>query len=227
MRDWTPRRLLIGCAVCFGLSVVAFLLLLMVNTSIRYQPPPGQEAPKVTDWMQAWGSIGGILAGLLAAGAAAALLMHERQQARLAQQQLAQERAEADVRAAQLVVVFRSTFAFTNGPAIHYINATVQNFSATPIHNVIVVTTTPDGRRIIAKRSPIISPSQKNDRHKAFPRPIPILNTSIDLSGRVTIAAESTVYFTDSSNTPWAKQSTGEVARTTSPYPIDDAINPF
>lgn len=69
--------------------------LLAIVMSITYVPPQGTEAPKVTDWMQGWGSLAGVLAGAAAAVAAAWLLLHERQQARDAQAQLREERSEA------------------------------------------------------------------------------------------------------------------------------------
>lgn len=61
---WRPTRG--GLA---GLAVVCFLafVIAMAAFSFRYQPPPGEDRPKITDWMQAWGTIGGVVAGSLAA----------------------------------------------------------------------------------------------------------------------------------------------------------------
>ncbi|MEU2988880.1 hypothetical protein ABZ647_31320 [Micromonospora aurantiaca] len=76
------------------------LLASMFAISMGYAAPSGQEEPKVTDWMQAWGSILGVVAGVGAAIAAGWLLLHEREQARLAQ---AAQQRESDERYAELV----------------------------------------------------------------------------------------------------------------------------
>ncbi|MGW4501473.1 hypothetical protein ACWENR_23010 [Micromonospora sp. NPDC004336] len=79
--------------LCAGIaSAAALVLSLAAISAATYDPAPGQERPKITDWMQAWGSVGGVVAGLAAAAAATALLMHERAAAKEARQQLAEEK---------------------------------------------------------------------------------------------------------------------------------------
>lgn len=81
-----PSRRVIGLLV--WLAFVCYLAVLcMFAISVDYRPPDGEEAPKVTDWMQGWGSIAGVAAGLAAAVAAAWLVLHEREQARLSREQ--------------------------------------------------------------------------------------------------------------------------------------------
>jgi hypothetical protein len=88
MIDRAMRRLLVSC----GLAFSAALILSMATCSAAYRAPSGEEQPKATDWMQAWGSIAGVFAGLAAALAATALLLHERAATKEALQHLAEER---------------------------------------------------------------------------------------------------------------------------------------
>ncbi|WP_431907169.1 hypothetical protein [Micromonospora carbonacea] len=85
--DWIARRLAIWITVN---TLLMFASMWAISAS--YRAPAGEEQPKVTDWMQAWGAVFGVVAGLAAAVAAAALLMHERAAAKEARRQLAEER---------------------------------------------------------------------------------------------------------------------------------------
>jgi len=71
-------------------------MLSALAVTVGYTPPAGHERPKITDWMQAWGSVAAVMAGLLAALAAAALLQHELTEARAARDAASAERAEAE-----------------------------------------------------------------------------------------------------------------------------------
>lgn len=84
---WIARRL----AIWITANVVLIIVSLCV-ISASYRAPAGKEQPTVTDWMQAWGSLFGVVAGLAAAVAAAALLLFERAAAKEARRQLAEER---------------------------------------------------------------------------------------------------------------------------------------
>ena len=87
-------------AVAGAVATTLGLLVFMFVFSTRYQAPAGQEDPKITDWMQAWGSLLGVFAGLGAALAASWLLLHERKQARIAQ---AAQQRESEERYAEQV----------------------------------------------------------------------------------------------------------------------------
>jgi hypothetical protein len=73
-----------------GLLAVAVTAMFII--SMTYEPQPGREAPKVTDWMQAWSGIGAVLAGIAAAIFTAGLLLHEMRQAREARADAKRER---------------------------------------------------------------------------------------------------------------------------------------
>ncbi|MGN9915753.1 hypothetical protein [Micromonospora palomenae] len=123
-------------------SVVCFLLasaLGMAYISMTYQAPPGEEQPKVTDWMQAWGSILGVFAGLAAAVAATALLLHERKQARQARDELAAERAEAALAVVRAVIIGRTTYSRIDPPSVTMISVKVHNYGPAPVRRVTVV----------------------------------------------------------------------------------------
>jgi hypothetical protein len=73
--------LLSGIGLTFSCVGLAFTF------SLTYRPPRPVDSPKVTDWMQGWGSLAGVIAALLAAGAAGALLRHEIAASRRAEDQ--------------------------------------------------------------------------------------------------------------------------------------------
>ncbi|MEU5962639.1 hypothetical protein ABZ777_15635 [Micromonospora parva] len=90
--DW------IGCRLALWFTASTLLTIgSMWFIAAIYRAPTGEEQPKVTDWMQAWGGVFGVVAGLAAALAATALLLHERAAAQEARQQLADEK-EANLR---------------------------------------------------------------------------------------------------------------------------------
>jgi hypothetical protein len=96
-----PTAILIGMRIARWLVASTILLgsvaaaVMMINISRRYRTPQGVEPAKVTDWMQAWGSIVTIVASLAAAAFTAVLLLHEMREARAARQDATEERAQA------------------------------------------------------------------------------------------------------------------------------------
>ncbi|KAB1922510.1 hypothetical protein F8280_18820 [Micromonospora noduli] len=95
-------------ALLGALTGVAALVLSLAAISAATHSPVGPERPKVTDWMQAWGSVLGVVAGLAAAGAATALLLHERKAADEARRQLAEERAANSQKESKASIEVRS-----------------------------------------------------------------------------------------------------------------------
>lgn len=144
----------------------------MIVTSSRYTPPPSQEPPKVTDWMQGWGNIVGVAAGILAALFTGLLLLHERRQAKVAQVDAAEarrdakrERAEAAADRARVeadrvealklparAVVHGSKVSISGQPSlglIAQINVSVFNFGSGPVRRLEVSITSREGDETI------------------------------------------------------------------------------
>ncbi|MBQ1061374.1 hypothetical protein [Micromonospora sp. C41] len=135
-------------------------MLLMVVVSRTYHPPSGQEPPKVTDWMQGWSSVVGVIAGLGAAILTAGLLLHEVRQAAIARREAVEARAEAtreraeaaadrarieqerlDAMKAPARAVFTSGLGFSGRVDFGYLsnlNVTVSNYGPGHIHRVAV-----------------------------------------------------------------------------------------
>jgi hypothetical protein len=76
-----------------ALLLAVSMVCLAMWLSLIYEPPTPADRPKVTDWMQAWGSLGGFLAAVGAAGFTGWLLRHELGSARRSE-----ERARLDRR---------------------------------------------------------------------------------------------------------------------------------
>ncbi|WP_343450248.1 hypothetical protein [Micromonospora oryzae] len=79
-----------------SLLAVASLILCIAAWATGNSPQSGPDRPKVTDWMQAWGSIASVFAGFAAAAAAALLILHEREQARIARTALHEDQKRRD-----------------------------------------------------------------------------------------------------------------------------------
>lgn len=219
-------RRTIAAAGAVIVSATAVILALAAVSAVAHNPPPGQEVPKITDWMQAWGSVGGVAAGLLAAAAAALLLMHERRKAAEAERQLAEERAEAALNAPRAVVTTPARFG-THGHNHEYINSigtTVQNYGADPIRNVTVIVTLPDdGRRLVVAHYDLLPPGEAATVSVTLrSAPIEVAGPWMPRGGRAPV----TVCFIDRNNQAWERTSDGDVSRTTVPYPLLDGSMP-
>ncbi|WFE44264.1 hypothetical protein [Verrucosispora sp. WMMD1129] len=206
--------LLGGTAVLFVVAVVFCI----AAWAVANAPDSGPERPKVTDWMQAWGSIGGVIAGLAAAGAATMLLLHERQRAAEAERLLAEERHEARLDVPRSLVVSRARFS-TYGQGGDYINGVVvnlNNFGATPLRNVALVVELPeDGRYLILRPIPLIAPGEAVPVRQDYKGAVHVPGPWVPRTG----TAPVTACFIDHTNTAWEKTSDGEISRTTLPYP--------
>lgn len=209
-----------------GVGVVLALLLLSciaASISLRYRAPAGEEQPKVTDWMQAWGSLGGVLAGLLAAGAAGALLWHERRRADAAERQLAEDREEAARNLASLVSVTPAGFSTTDG-LIRGVGLTVYNHGATPVRNVVVVVPLPDdGRKLMLPPVWLVQPGA--DRMISHQYQGMLIRVDADWSPADT-KVPADVYFTDHIGRAWRRSSADDTERVSTPYPIGEVVSP-
>ncbi|MDG4768523.1 hypothetical protein O7632_31175 [Solwaraspora sp. WMMD406] len=74
---------------------VAYVSSTLAAVSMLYTTPAGVEPAKITDWMQGWGSIVGVVGALLAAIFTALLLRHEMREASHARAQASEERLAA------------------------------------------------------------------------------------------------------------------------------------
>ncbi|MDG4787285.1 hypothetical protein O7626_15325 [Micromonospora sp. WMMD1102] len=218
----TPRRdrwlpwLLTGCVLS---GVAAFVFLAFV-VSMAFDPPAGTEAPKVTDWMQGWGSITGVLAGAAAAVAAAWLLVHERQQAREARKQLREERAEAEKTAARAVQhrSVKATVSRTeNGKRLLTFSVTVANYGAEPVRGVSALLSSVERPRgYILRVGEVIGPHSELRASAKWPLPD---GPEPRRSGSELQPAFVTVNFFDSAGREWVRVDNGEPARGTLDLP--------
>ncbi|MFC0504173.1 hypothetical protein [Micromonospora costi] len=95
-----------------------------------------EEIPKITDWMQAWGSLAGLLMSTIAVVFTGLLLRHEIRVRR-------DEQRDNEAALARLVV---AEFRFANGPKVNhegvltgqltYVEYRIRNLSSSPILNV-------------------------------------------------------------------------------------------
>ncbi|MET7967565.1 hypothetical protein [Micromonospora sp. NPDC005305] len=221
--DRTTAIVLVGAGTG---SVAALVLSLAAISAATYDVPVGQEPPKITDWMQAWGSIGGVIAGLAAAGAAAFLLLHERQRAAEAERQLAEERAEAALNVPRAVVVSPAGFGGHGHPGDQYIDEvvlTIANYGGNAIRNVAAVAALPnEGPRIVLRRIPVIGPGGE---HRIRERSRPAVPLPPGPWTLPEVPATVTVCFIDHTNQAWQTSSDGEISRTTVPYPaVEEAL---
>ncbi|MFI7279906.1 hypothetical protein ACIBOV_06535 [Micromonospora chersina] len=193
------------------------LILLAAAVSAAYRPPAGQDPPKVTDWMQAWGSVYGVLAGLAAAGAATALLMFERGQAREARAQLDAERAKAELSAARALVVVPARFSTVGHDGREYIHdarVDLYNYGPTPMRHLVVVFMLPeDGQEIAIRALDLLMPGQQRQIEHHFDKGLQV-SGSWKLTGR----PAARCYFMDANNKAWCMTSSGVVGRTDFPY---------
>ncbi len=161
--------ILAGCGMC---GLVAIALGLSALSGV-YEAPPGTEPPKVTDWMQGWGSVIGVLSALVAAVLTAGLLIHEMGEARRARAQAAEERQEAAKDRAELVAQrdeerkSLARFIMTGKPQVAivdkeigvgqvllvYIAVSVHNTGAIPARDVILEIKTADTLLPLARGS--------------------------------------------------------------------------
>lgn len=213
--DRTTRRLLAGCVIACALA----LLLSPIAISLSYRAPDGEEQPKVTDWMQAWGSLAGVLAGLLAAGAAALLLLHERKRATEAERQLDEERAEADLSAPRSVVLTQARFGgqeYAGEGFADQMTLQLQNYGAFPIRNVALIVSLPDDvGHVLLPRFSLIRPGGEQQIDRNFSPGFRVLGprSLSRMRGLVTAC------FIDHAGQAWQVTSDGEVSRTKIPYP--------
>lgn len=199
--DRQSLLLLIGSGVC----ILTALILGMASISVTYHAAAGEEQPKVTDWMQAWGSVLGVLTGLTAALAATWLLRHERQQAREARTELAAERAEAALALARTVIVSAARFTIVNGLVSNVI-ATVHNDSAGPIRQVQLHVDLPGQRLPLPPISAIPRGVVQESRRKFSP-PVELGGDGWSpVGGRAPVTA----VFVDFTGQRWCKTDEGE-----------------
>ncbi|MBC9005078.1 hypothetical protein [Micromonospora aurantiaca (nom. illeg.)] len=220
--DWIGRRLALWIVGSTLLTIASMWFI-----SAAYRAPDGEEQPKVTDWMQAWGSIFGVVAGLGAAGAAAALFVHEQRRSEKAERQLAEERADAALSVPRSVTLTPAGFGGHGHVGNQFIsNAAIgiYNHGENAIRDVVIIAALPDdGPQILLATIPFIGPRQEHRIREDVRPPVAVPPGPWQLP---TIPATITVCFVDHTNQAWQKTSNGEISRTTVPYPAVEAARP-
>jgi hypothetical protein len=157
LKEWfakVPTKTLAILGTVGGVAAAAlFFAVLAVSDS-------GPERPQVTDWMQAWSSIGALVAGTAAAIFTAGLLLHEMRQAREARAGELEARADA-ARERELAAADRARIeqdrlnalkaparnvmaggiGASGQPSLGYmtdVSVGVNNYGPTPIRDVVV-----------------------------------------------------------------------------------------
>ncbi|MER7330955.1 MULTISPECIES: hypothetical protein [unclassified Micromonospora] len=189
-----------------AMFLVLALVLIAAAISAGYKAPTGEEQPKITDWMQGWGSVFGVFAGLLAAAAAAALLMHERQQVREARAELAAARDGEEQSKAQLVMTTRPSLVTHYGD-IRSARVTVYNFRQSPVHWVSVSVRLSGGQVINLKTKEFIPP---HDSTQVGGEPEAPIHAQ---AGGNRETAVVTVEFTDPAGQRWRRVNNGQPQR--------------
>lgn len=221
---------LITSTVC---SIAALPLALAAISAARYHPPAGTEPPKITDWMQAWGSFGGVIAGLLAAGAATALLLHEREQTRQARAELQEERSAAELDAARDVLILNAQL-FLYQDRFSGCRLFIANHGPRGIRRVTAVVKPPIADAELVSEPLIIIRAVDEvhvDLHLAPPLTVPELThidfaagvgeneQSAEVHNAITRATEVTLFFYDAGNQGWRLPMGGEPERWRAPFP--------
>ncbi|MEU7677172.1 hypothetical protein AB0C42_20455 [Micromonospora taraxaci] len=141
-----------------------------VLISVSYRAPAGEEQPKVTDWMQAWGT----LAGLAAAGAAVALLIHERRKTR-------EERREAERLVPRAVIASDLTFVRNENGLVVGLTLRAHNFGPGAIRHVAALVSPGHGRKTIFVPSvPNILPGKDEPLTRRISPPIDLPPGTLD-----------------------------------------------
>ncbi|MER5335150.1 hypothetical protein [Micromonospora sp. NPDC002717] len=161
--------ILAGCGI-FGIGAITLGL---STLSVAYEAPPGAERPKVTDWMQGWGSVIGVISAIIAAALTALLLIHEMGEARRARAEAAEERKSAAEDRAELAAQRddeRKTlarFIMTGKPQVTvvdkkigkgqvllaYLSVSVHNTGTVPARDVVAEIKISDDPLLLAKET--------------------------------------------------------------------------
>ncbi|MGC4864756.1 hypothetical protein ACLQ3B_04880 [Micromonospora sp. DT53] len=209
---------LIATAALFLLATV----LCIAAWAVANAPQAGPDQLKATDWMQAWGSIAGVAAGLAAAVAATALLMHERRAAEEARRQLADaNRAQEESRARSVAT---AGLDYPRGSLVENIDRSVvklskvalhvHNFGPDPIHSIVVTVTLPGGQTAEHNGTEMIGP--KDHQSVVITVEPPHLCTGDNPDFEIKMC-HVTVSFTDSSGIRWNRTNNGAPERETRP----------
>ncbi|MFE0590317.1 hypothetical protein [Micromonospora echinospora] len=206
------RYLVMAAVTCSAIALVVSFLALAVSISSGYQAAPGTEQPKITDWMQAWGSIAGVITGLLAALAAGFLFWHERQKAHEAQVQTDEDRREAALNAARAVGCSSAQIEEHDDHAT--VTVSVHNHGPSPVSMVKAVVAVAARGKYILPTVYFLPPGVHE----------PLVGRYESGPGRSGWSDLVTLYFTDASQRTWRKTGHGEPERWEGPCPsLEDA----
>ncbi|MBQ1009439.1 hypothetical protein KBX53_00390 [Micromonospora sp. M51] len=199
--------------------LVTVLSVIAVRLSVTYEPPRGTEPPKITDWMQGWGSLAGVLAGAGAAVAASWLLVHERQQSREARV----EAEQVGARAVQYSSLFGTMWRSPSGGARLSINFKVTNYGPQPARRVVAVARCPRAPHIwVIFVAEILEPHDSCGGSGMFELPDALLPptplTSMGIDNFLTDIS-LTLRFFDFNGREWQRTDHGDPVRAREPVP--------
>ncbi|KIR64744.1 hypothetical protein [Micromonospora haikouensis] len=152
-----------------------------------------EEAPKITDWIQAWGSLGGLIMSVLAVIATWGLLRHEIRVRR-------EERLDAELAQARLVVPTLTEV----GPAEPWRGGKpratykVVNYSSSPVLDVTVRHRWEEGSLGLPHHFPVLTGEEKGDL-QLFEGMQPAMLTKVVRTSQIEIM------FTDSNGHRWSR----------------------
>ncbi|MCZ7373282.1 hypothetical protein [Micromonospora sp. WMMC250] len=202
------NRYAAAAAIVLSSAAVMISLVAMVAVTATYTAPSDREQPKITDWMQAWGSIAAVFAGLLAAAAAGAVLRQERKRNEEARLQRIEDRQEAGLAEASAVIYSRLLFD-RGGRGLSGVQLDVQNFGQRAVIDLDVVIMLRDGRELVLDRVPVVPPGgvsvKVEDRRLAEDPPIPFALEDG--------TAKALLHFADLEGTRWKRYGKGKPFR--------------
>ncbi|MEU1249647.1 hypothetical protein [Micromonospora arida] len=178
-----------------------------------------EEQPKVTDWMQAWGSVAAVFAGVAAAVAAGWLLLHERQEAQRARAELAAERAEAELTTPRAIVITDPMVIIDREYAeFKRMNFKVINYGPAAIRRVVAMAVLPPGKpEIYFEVTDFIAPAGgEHVFEQSYRYPLRLSEPDLVTSSTVQIA----LFFIDSSGQAWRKPKDGQPEKWFREFPL-------
>ncbi|MFI5833003.1 hypothetical protein ACIA5A_04920 [Micromonospora sp. NPDC051300] len=150
-RDRWIRPLAIA-AIVLGLGASGLFVAVVIVWAKSFGP--ADEAPKVTDWLQAWASVGALVAGLLAAIFTGGLLRYEISEGRRA-------RREQELVGPRAVISGIPDFEYGDGGLIKRVSLCVYNYGPAPIRRVLAVIESSGTR--ITLFAPVLGPGDSED----------------------------------------------------------------
>ncbi|WP_371408904.1 hypothetical protein OG423_32160 [Micromonospora zamorensis] len=169
------------------------------------------ELPKVTDWMQAWGSLLGVGVSTLAVVITGLLLRHELRARR-------EDQGDAEAAQARLVVTGLGSFGVDDHGHVRQVDLRLENFSSGPIYTVYMELRDGEGNR----QASLAGITREGD-NVAYKRLVPPGDTFVETlflpkatkmdHNELLMFAEVVIRFIDTAGFAWSKTGTGAPVR--------------